>query len=76
MTYDDWKLDNAWDEHARHMRARKIRCDDCDERFAEVFAEDLTGYDPKGGAWLCERCYDKRCDYGDDGRAWPQARNE
>jgi hypothetical protein len=76
MTYDSWKLDNSEDEAARRIRARKILCEDCENRFAELFAEDLTGYHPAGGAWLCERCYDQRCDYPEPDRQWPQARNE
>lgn len=51
-------------------------CADCDDAIGTVFAEDLTGYHPKGGDWLCARCYDKRCDYPEPDRAWPQARNE
>jgi hypothetical protein len=60
--YDDYKLDNAEDEAARRIRAKRIACDDCDDAIAEIWAEDLTGYDPAGGAYLCERCADKRYD--------------
>jgi hypothetical protein len=76
MTYDDWKLDNGDDEQARRIRAKRIVCDDCDEAIATLWVEDFTGYDPKGGAWLCERCHERRQDYPEPDREWPQARNE
>jgi hypothetical protein len=76
MTYDDWKLDNAEDEAQARIRAKRIMCDDCDERYADGWHEDLTGYHPNGGDWLCEACYDRKCDYPEPDREWPQARNE
>jgi hypothetical protein len=51
-------------------------CEDCDDAIGTVFAEDLTGYSGKPGEWLCARCYDRRCDYPEPDREWPQARNE
>jgi hypothetical protein len=62
-------------ERAR-VRALGLVCEVCDDAPAEVECEDITGYSRKPCDYLCQRCYDRRCDYGDDGRAWPQARNE
>ena len=59
MTYDDWKTETPEDEAARRIRARRIECDDCGDRFATIWCEDLTGYDPEGGQWLCDRCVEE-----------------
>jgi hypothetical protein len=60
----------------REAEASKPVCEDCEDAVATVYDEDLTGYHPKGGDWLCARCYDNRCDYPEPDREWPQAKNE
>jgi protein-arginine kinase activator protein McsA len=70
MTYTDIQAEMA------RVRALGLICDQCGENDAEVECEDITGYSRFPCDYLCARCYDKRCDYGDDGREWPQARNE
>ena len=51
----------------REEEAAKPVCNECGE-LADAWHEDMTGYDPNGGQWLCERCHDKQCeprDYND-----------
>jgi hypothetical protein len=58
------------------IRKLELLCDECGEFYAVIECEDITGYSRRPCDYLCARCYGKRCDYGDDGREWPQARNE
>jgi hypothetical protein len=58
------------------IRKLELLCGECGEFYAVIECEDITGYSRRPCDYLCARCYDKRCDYGDDGREWPQARNE
>jgi hypothetical protein len=83
---DSFEFGGIWKGMAAYMcepcaekceeESKKPVCEDCDDAIGTVFAEDLTGYSGKVGEWLCAHCYDKRCDYPEPDRAWPQARNE
>jgi hypothetical protein len=54
MSYDSWKLNNAWDEAEARVRAKRRVCDDCDSAWASV------EWDADADTCLCERCADRR----------------
>jgi hypothetical protein len=59
----------------RDEESSKPVCEDCEDAIG-AWCEDLTGYHPKGGDWLCRQCQERRQDPPEPDREWPQARNE